>query len=154
MKLEPVQTASAPAAIGPYSQAVKAGGLVYCSGQIALDPEKMELVGATVEEQAVQVMKENDVSSLVVDKRDESDEYGILVVHDIARDVVAKDRSPDRVNVYEIMSKPVLSVDVGMNVKYAVRLLTRFQLTRALVLDRGKVVGIVTLRDLVIRSLA
>jgi signal-transduction protein with cAMP-binding, CBS, and nucleotidyltransferase domain len=104
--------------------------------------------------QAVALMKENDVSSLVVDKRDDSDEYGMLAIHDVAREVVAHDRAADRVNVYEIMSKPVISVDVDMNVKYAVRLLTRFKLTRALVLQRGKVAGIVTLRDLVIRSLS
>lgn len=103
--------------------------------------------------QAASLMSENNVSSLVVDKRDDSDEYGILAVHDIAREVIAHDRSAERVNVYEVMSKPVISVDVGMNVKYAVRLLTRFQLTRALVLEQGKVVGIVTLRDLVLRSL-
>jgi len=103
--------------------------------------------------QAVDLMRESNVSSLVVNKRDESDEYGIVAVHDIAENVIANDRSPERVNVYEIMSKPVLSIDVGMNIKYAVRLLTRFKLTRALVLDQGRVAGIVTLRDLVYRSL-
>jgi signal-transduction protein with cAMP-binding, CBS, and nucleotidyltransferase domain len=99
-------------------------------------------------------MREKNVSSLVVDKRDESDEYGILAVHDVAEQVIGKDRSPERVSVYEIMSKPVLSVDIAMNVKYAVRLLTRFRLTRALVLQDGKVAGFVTLRDLVLRSMA
>jgi len=57
MKLQPVHTASAPAAIGPYSQAVKAGGLLFCSGQIALDPKTMQIVGSTAAEQADQVMK-------------------------------------------------------------------------------------------------
>ena len=102
--------------------------------------------------QAVALMREHKISSLVVDKRHEGDEFGILAVHDIAEHVVAPDRSPERVNVYEIMSKPVLTVDVGMNVKYATRLLTRFNLTRALVLDQGRVAGLVTLRDLVLRS--
>ena len=44
-------------AVGPYSQAVVTGGLVYTSGQIALDPKTGELVGKTIEEQAEQVMK-------------------------------------------------------------------------------------------------
>jgi 2-iminobutanoate/2-iminopropanoate deaminase len=57
MKLEPVQSAAAPAAIGPYSQAVKAGNLLFCSGQIALDPKSGQMVGATAAEQAEQVMK-------------------------------------------------------------------------------------------------
>jgi signal-transduction protein with cAMP-binding, CBS, and nucleotidyltransferase domain len=104
--------------------------------------------------QAAAMMREKGVSSLVVDKRDDRDEYGILAIHDIASEVVAHNRAADRVNVYEIMSKPVISVDVDMNVKYAVRLLTRFNLTRALVLESGHVAGIVTLRDLVLRTLS
>ncbi|MBK9973309.1 MAG: RidA family protein [Planctomycetes bacterium] len=56
-KLTLISTAEAPAAIGPYSQAVAAGGFVFCSGQIALDPNSGLMVGATAAEQAVQVMK-------------------------------------------------------------------------------------------------
>ncbi len=52
-----IHTGKAPAAVGPYSQAVIAGGMVYTSGQIALDPATGELTGTTVEEQAEQVMK-------------------------------------------------------------------------------------------------
>jgi 2-iminobutanoate/2-iminopropanoate deaminase len=51
-----VSTDQAPAAIGPYSQAVIHGGLVYCSGQIALDPVTMEIIGEDAETQAKQVM--------------------------------------------------------------------------------------------------
>jgi 2-iminobutanoate/2-iminopropanoate deaminase len=54
---EIIHTDLAPKAIGPYSQAVAYDGLVYCSGQIGLDPATMEFVGPTVEEQAEQVMK-------------------------------------------------------------------------------------------------
>ena len=57
MKLEPVQSPAAPAAIGPYSQAMKVGNLLFCSGQIALDPKTGSLVGATAAEQAEQVLK-------------------------------------------------------------------------------------------------
>ena len=51
-----IQTSQAPAAIGPYSQATVAGGLVFCSGQIPLDPVSMELVGETAGEQTKQVL--------------------------------------------------------------------------------------------------
>lgn len=54
---EIIHTDLAPKAIGPYSQAVAYDGLVYCSGQIGLDPATMEFAGATVEEQAEQVMR-------------------------------------------------------------------------------------------------
>jgi 2-iminobutanoate/2-iminopropanoate deaminase len=56
MKPQPVHTAAAPAAIGPYSQAVRVGDVVYCSGQIALDPATTQLRGATAAEQAAQVL--------------------------------------------------------------------------------------------------
>jgi 2-iminobutanoate/2-iminopropanoate deaminase len=57
MKSEAIHSASAPAAIGPYSQAIKAGNLLFCSGQIALDPKTMNMVGSTAAEQAEQVLK-------------------------------------------------------------------------------------------------
>ena len=108
---------------------------------------------ATVRE-AVTIMRQIGVSSLVVERRDEADEFGLLVVTDIAREVIGKDRSADRVNVYEVMTKPVLTLPAEMDIKYAVRLLTRFQLTRALVLDNDRgPVGIVTLRDMVLRHI-
>ncbi|WP_340105817.1 RidA family protein [Rhodohalobacter sp. 8-1] len=52
-----VQTNKAPAAIGPYSQAVIHNNIVYCSGQIALDAETMEIIDGGIEEQARRVMK-------------------------------------------------------------------------------------------------
>lgn len=52
-----VKTDKAPAAIGPYSQAVVHENTIYCSGQIALNPETMELVSENVEEQTKQVMQ-------------------------------------------------------------------------------------------------
>ena len=106
---------------------------------------------ATVKD-AIQVMRTHNVSSLAVERRDEHDEFGLLVISDIARDVIAKNRATERVNVYEIMSKPVVSLPADMSIKYAVRLLVRFELSRALVIDAArKPVGIVTLRDMVLR---
>jgi len=106
---------------------------------------------ATVAE-AISLMRETGVSSLVAERRDEGDEFGLIVVSDIAKHVVAEDRSPDRVNVYEVMSKPVLTVAADMNIRYAVRLLVKFGLSRALVVNSERIpVGLATLRDLVLR---
>ncbi len=107
---------------------------------------------ATVAE-AMALMREHGVSSLAVDRRNESDEVGMLVVSDIARNVIAPNRSPERVNVYEIMSKPVVTLPSEMLTRYAVRLLVRFDISRAIVVDHDRnPVGIVTLRDLVLGS--
>lgn len=106
---------------------------------------------ATVRE-AIHLMAEARVSSLVIEQRDEHDEFGLLLVSDIAREVIARNLSIDRVNVYEIMSKPVLTLPTRMNIRYAIRMLVRFGLSRALVVDTGRnPVGIVTLRDMVVR---
>lgn len=102
---------------------------------------------------AIQAMREAGVSSLVVKRRDDADEYGLLSVADIASEVIAANRSIERVNVYEIMVKPVLALPAEMQVKYGVRLLVRYGLSRALVTDHERhPVGIVTLRDLVLRA--
>lgn len=102
--------------------------------------------------QAMEKMTSEGVSSLVVERRDENDEYGMIVVTDIAREVVAANLSFDRVQVYEVMSKPVVYVDPGMDLRYAIRLLVRFGLSRALVLGPDRQVqGMVTLRDMVLR---
>lgn len=103
--------------------------------------------------QAIKAMREAGVSSLVVERRDPTDEYGLVSITNVAREVIAEERPPERVNVYEIMSKPVLTVPVDMQTKYAVKLLVRFGLTRALVVDHSRTpVGIVTLRDMVLRN--
>lgn len=107
---------------------------------------------ATVSD-AVAMMRDRGVSSLVIDKRHHGDEYGMVVIQDIADKVVALDRAPERTSVYEIMSKPLISVQADMDIKYAIRLLGRFRLSRAIVLDQGQLVGITTLRDLVLAQL-
>ena len=104
---------------------------------------------ATVAE-AIALMKQSNVNSLVVNRRDDTDEVGVVQVSDIARQVIARDRAPERVNVYEIMSKPVLTLSPDMLARYAVRLLVRFELSRAIVVDQDRnPIGIVTLGDLV-----
>ncbi len=125
----------------------------YIPVRDVMTPNPIVIDGLATVDQAVNLMRDKAISSIVIDKRHEGDEYGILAVHDIAEHIVSKNKAPERVNVYEIMSKPAVTVDTGMNIKYAVRLLMRFRLTRALVLERGSVVGIVTLRDLTIRSI-
>lgn len=60
MRKETIHTDDAPKAIGPYSQAIKAGGLVYCSGQIPLDPSTMTVVEGSVAEQTRRVLRNLD----------------------------------------------------------------------------------------------
>lgn len=105
-------------------------------------------------ESALKKMKYVSTKCVVVNKRHENDEYGILLISDIARKVLASDKAPDRVNVYEVMAKPVVSVDHSMDVKYCARLFDRLDISRAPVMDKGEVVGIVSLTDLVLKGLS
>jgi CBS domain-containing protein len=107
---------------------------------------------ATVEE-ALNKMAYVETKSLIVNKRDQHDEYGMVMISDIARQVLAKDRSPSRVNIYEVMSKPVITVDPDMDIRYCARLFARFELSRAPVVENGEVVGIVSFTDMVIKGL-
>lgn len=102
---------------------------------------------------AMHMMNHIETKCLVVNKRHPDDEFGLLLISDVARKVLGKDRAPERVNVYEIMAKPVISVDPEMDVRYCARLFDRFDISRAPVIAGGEVVGIVSLTDLVLKGL-
>ena len=118
---------------------------------MATDLETIEGL-ATVEE-AVKIMQKRNFGALIVDKRNEMDEYGFITVQDVARKVIETNLSPDRVNVYEIMTKPVLTVHSEMNIRYAIRQLDQFDQNRALVIEGGKAIGVITMYDMVMHYL-
>lgn len=103
--------------------------------------------------EALRSMRHIETKCMIVDKRHEDDEFGMLLISDVARKVVAEDRSPDRVNVYELMTKPVVSVHPEMDIRYCARLFSRLHLSRAPVVTDGKVVGIISFTDMVLRGL-
>ena len=109
--------------------------------------------GMTTVLEALKKMKHTETKTLIVDKRDDNDEYGIVLISDIAKQVLAKDRAPDRVNVYEVMAKPVISVDPNMDIRYCARLFENFGLSRAPVVESGKMVGIISFTDMVLRGM-
>jgi signal-transduction protein with cAMP-binding, CBS, and nucleotidyltransferase domain len=106
---------------------------------------------ATINE-ALSNMKHPETRTIIVDKRHEDDEYGVVMFRDIARRVLARNRSPDRMNIYEIMSKPVVSVDPKMDVKYCIKLFDRFGLSRAPVVENHKIIGLVSYTDIVLKG--
>jgi CBS domain-containing protein len=102
---------------------------------------------------ALKSMRHIETKCVIVNKRHDDDEYGVLLLSDVARKVIGQNRSPERVNVYEVMAKPVITVDPEMNIRYCARLFDRFELSRAPVVEHGKVVGIVSFTDMVLRGL-
>lgn len=103
--------------------------------------------------EALERLRDIQTKSLLIEKRHEDDEYGIVLLSDIAKQVLARDRSPDRVNVYEVMSKPVVSVDPRMDIRYCARLFESFGLARAPVIENRKVVGVVSYTDMVLKGI-
>ena len=115
--------------------------------------EHLELDGLATVEEALNAMKVANASVVIVKKRHEHDAYGILLLSDIAKKVLAKDRAAGRVNVYEIMSKPVISLDPDMDVRHCARMFERFGLSSVPVIENGKVLGIVSYSELVFKGL-
>jgi predicted transcriptional regulator len=119
-----------------------------------MKPDYDMIDGKLTVEDALRAMRHVETKTLIVEKRDDDDEYGVVLISDIAKQVLAKDRSPKRVNIYEIMSKPVISVRPDMDIRYCARMFDQFGLSRAPVIEQGKVVGIVSFTDMVLHGLA
>jgi predicted transcriptional regulator len=103
--------------------------------------------------EGITLAKKYQVKALVVKKRDDNDEFGIVLMNDIAKKVLANNRAPQRTNIYEIMTKPALCVGPDMNVKYCARLFERFGISRAPVIEDGEVIGMVSYNNIVINGM-
>ncbi|WP_369600329.1 CBS domain-containing protein [Hahella sp. SMD15-11] len=112
-----------------------------------------EMDGLATVSEALTRIREQDLNVILISRRDEHDAHGIVLLADIAKKVLAADRAPERVNLYEIMSKPVISVEPSLNVRYCARLFHRFGLSVAPVIENDQILGIVTYRDLVLKGL-
>ncbi len=109
--------------------------------------------GMCTVKEALEKMQHVETKSLIVNKRHADDEYGIVLISDIAKQVLATDRAPERVNVYEVMTKPVIGVDPEMDIRYCARLFEKFGLSRAPVIENREVIGIISFTDMVLKGL-
>lgn len=110
----------------------------------------VEIDGVGTVADAINAFKENDIEVLIVKKRDENDAYGIVLLSDIVKKVLAKNRAVSRVNIYEIMSKPVISIEPQMNIRHCARLFDNFGLSHTVVAEGGKVLGVVGYKELLV----
>ena len=114
--------------------------------------DRME--GMTTVAEALRTLRHPQAKAIIIEKRHADDEFGIVMLSDIGRKVLARDRSPDRMNLYELMSKPYVTVGPEMDVRYCARLFEQFRLARTPVIKDRNVIGIVSFTDLVVHGFA
>lgn len=110
--------------------------------------------GLMTVKEAILKMRADGARPLLIKMRHDHDELGMVLLSDIARKVLAKDRPPQRVNLYEIMNKPVITVRPDMDVRYCARLFERYNLSHAPVIENGEVVGVISMPQMVLNGLA
>ncbi|MBU8910890.1 MAG: CBS domain-containing protein [Desulfobacterales bacterium] len=115
-----------------------------------MDKQVLSIDGMATAREAANKMRSEKVYSLLVKKRHADDAWGILVYQDFIKGVTIPDRSPDDVHVYEIMTKPTITVPADMDIRYVARLLYRAGIRRAPVEDKGEIVGMISLASLIL----
>ena len=129
--------------MGPDSISIIRARDVMHKGIVSID-------GMATAREAAAKMRLEKVPSLLVIKRNADDAWGILVVQDFIKGVIIPGRSPAEVNIYEIMTKPVITVPADMDIRYVARLIYRAGIRRAPVEDGGELVGMISLSSLIL----
>jgi signal-transduction protein with cAMP-binding, CBS, and nucleotidyltransferase domain len=108
--------------------------------------------GMATAQEAAAKMRSEKVASLLVNKRHADDAWGILVVQDLIKGVIIAGRSPSEVNVYEIMTKPIITVPADMDIRYVARLIYRAGIRRAPIEECGELIGMISLTSLILEN--
>ena len=109
--------------------------------------------GMATAKDAVEIMRQEKVEALIINKRHPEDAYGIVSVHDFIKGVIIPEKTSEEVNVFEIMTKPSISVPANMDVRYVASLLMKVGLKMAPVEENGEYIGMVSLSDLILENL-
>lgn len=117
-----------------------------------MDPNIVFIDAMATVKEAVELMRNQKAEALFIDKRHSQDAYSVVVAKDLIKGVILDNRMPFEVNIFEIMSKPAISVPFDMDVHYVARYLLRCGLRLAPVEKDGKFIGVVSLSRLVINN--
>ncbi len=108
--------------------------------------------GMDTAKEAAATMRKEHVTALIVNKRSPDDVWGIIAIQDLIKGVIVPDRPSEDVNVYEIMTKPIITVPADMDIKYVARLIYRAGIRRAPVEENGELIGMISLASLVLNN--
>ena len=115
-----------------------------------MQKDVLSIDGMASVKEAASMMRASRVSELLVAKRNDDDAWGIVTIMDLVKNVIIPDRDAQNVFVYEIMTKPVITIPSEMDVRYAIRLIQRVGIRRAPVENMGELVGMITLSGLIL----
>ena len=114
--------------------------------------EVVTIRGSATVAEAVALMKEKGLRALIVEPRTETDPYGLVTETDIVYKVVAFGHDPQKMRVYEIMTKPCIVVNPELGAEYLARLFAQTRIRRAPVIQEAKLLGIVSVTDILRKS--
>lgn len=115
-----------------------------------MQKDVLSIDGMASARDAAAMMRASRVSELLVAKRNEEDAWGIITISDLVKHIVVPGRDPENVLVYEMMTKPVVTVSAQMDIRYAIRMIQRIGVHRAPVEHAGEIVGMITLSGLIL----
>ncbi|RKX60359.1 MAG: histidine kinase [Thermodesulfobacteriota bacterium] len=96
---------------------------------------------------AIEKLIDKRIRSLLVVPKKQEEEYGIITIRDIIFKVLEKNLDPQKVKVYEIASKPIITVDKDTSIEEILRLMTKNNIARVFVKDKEKIIGLVSFFD-------
>jgi len=97
----------------------------------------------------LQIMQEKNVKSIIVEKSNAHDAFGIVTYTNILDAVFSQEGDIDLLNVYDICTKPIIQVSSVLNIKYAAQLMINTKVNRLLVTDSGTLIGLLSMNDIV-----
>ena len=116
--------------------------------QDVMTKEVITISGSASVAEAVRKMRERKVSSLIVDRRSPDDAFGIITRKDVVTKVVSPGKKLSEVKVHEIMTKPLVMMSPGLELKYCARLMAMTGIRRAPVFDGKQIIGILSNTDI------
>jgi CBS domain-containing protein len=117
-----------------------------------MNPNVVTITGLATIAQATQAMRQNQIRHLIVERNHPHDAYGILTATDIVSKVIAYGRDPKTIRVYEIMTKPCISVNPDLAVEYVARLFSQSGSLHSAPVIKDTLLGIISIEDLITKS--
>lgn len=125
----------------------------YQSAKNVMTKKVVLVDGMATAKEAVELMRKEKVESLIVKKRNPQDVCGIVNVRDFIDGVIILDKTSEEVNVFEIMTKPLISIPADMDIHYVANLMVNIGIQMAPVEENGEYIGMVSLSDLILDNL-